>query len=103
MKAFFSAPQKIDLGYSVNRCSISPTVLKNVLNKNGKIKHLAQKWKTSIIILQVFIFDKTYQLVERDSALVHPESAPLVHPRVLFLKYIPLWAVFRKCLYIELN
>ena len=36
MKAFFSAPQKIDLGYSINRCSISPTVLEDVLNKNGK-------------------------------------------------------------------
>ena len=41
MKAFFSAPRKIDLGYSVNKCSISPTALKNSLNKNGKIKHVA--------------------------------------------------------------
>ena len=98
MKAFFSAPQKIDLGYSVNRCSISPTVLKNVLNKNGKIKHLAQKWKTSIIILQVFIFDKTYQLVERDSALVHPESAPLVHPRVRSFKVYSFMSCFWQCL-----
>ena len=41
MKAFFSAPQKINLGDSVNRCSISSTVLKNFLNKNGKIKYVA--------------------------------------------------------------
>ena len=41
MKAFFSEPQKISLGYSVNSCSISPTVLKNVINKNGKTQHVA--------------------------------------------------------------
>ena len=41
MKAFFSVSQKINLGYSVNGCIISPTVLKNFLNKNGKIKHVA--------------------------------------------------------------
>ena len=41
MKVFFSAPPKINLGYRVNKCSISVTVLKNFLNKNGKIKHVA--------------------------------------------------------------
>ena len=41
MKAFFSAPRKSNLGYSVNRCSISQTALKNFVNKNGKIKHVA--------------------------------------------------------------
>ena len=39
-----------------------------------------------MIILQIFVFDKTYHLVLRDSALVHPESAPSVHPRVHFFK-----------------
>ena len=39
-----------------------------------------------MIILQAFIFDKTYHLVLRDSALVHPESAPSMHPRVHFFK-----------------
>ena len=43
MKASFSAPRKINSGYSVNRCCISPTVLKNFLDKNGKIKHLPLK------------------------------------------------------------
>ena len=42
MRAFFSAPRKINLGCSVNRCSSSPTVLKNVLNKNSEIKHIKQ-------------------------------------------------------------
>ena len=36
--------------------------------------------------MQVFVFDKTYHLVLRDSALVHPERAPSVHPRVYFFK-----------------
>ena len=40
MKAFFSAPRKFNLGYSVSRCSIYRTVLKNFLNKNGKTKHV---------------------------------------------------------------
>ena len=35
-----------------------------------------------MIILQVFVFDKTYHLVLKDSALVHPESVPSVHPSV---------------------
>ena len=39
-----------------------------------------------MIILQVFVFDKTYHLVLKDSALVHPESAPSVHSRVHFFK-----------------
>ena len=39
-----------------------------------------------MIILQIFVLDKTYHLVLRDSALLHPESAPLVHPRVHFFK-----------------
>ena len=39
-----------------------------------------------MIILQIFVFDKTYHLVLRDSALVHPESAPLAHPRAHFFK-----------------
>ena len=38
MKAFLSPPRKVNLGYIVNRCGIFPTVLKNVLNRNGKIK-----------------------------------------------------------------
>ena len=40
----------------------------------------------SVIILQVFVFDKTYHLVLRHYALVHPESAPSVHPRAHFFK-----------------
>ena len=86
MKGFFSAPQKINLGYSINRSSTSPIVLKNFPNKNGKLKDVAYKWKTSMIILQVFVFDKTYHLVLKDSALIHPESAPSVHSRVHFFK-----------------
>ena len=39
-----------------------------------------------MMILQVFVFDKTYHLVLRDSALVHSESAPSLHPRVHFFK-----------------
>ena len=39
-----------------------------------------------MIIVQVFVFDKTYHPVLRDSALVHPESATSVHPKVHFFK-----------------
>ena len=39
-----------------------------------------------MIILQVFVFDKTYHLVLKDSTLVHPESAFTVHPMVHFFK-----------------
>ena len=41
MKPVFSASRKINLGCTVNRCSGSPTVLKNVLNQNRKLKHVA--------------------------------------------------------------
>ena len=37
-------------------------------------------------ILKDFVSDKIYHLVLRDSALVHPESAPLLHPRVHLFK-----------------
>ena len=86
MWANFSAPRKTDFGCTVNRCSGSPTVLKNAFNKKRKIKHDTSKGKTSVIILQIFVFDKTYHLVVRDSALMHPESAPSVHSRVHFFK-----------------
>ena len=86
MRAFFSTPQKINLGWTLNRWSGSTIVLKNVLNKKRKIKHVASKWKTFVIILQAFAFDKTYHLVLKDSALVQPESAPSVHLRVHFFK-----------------
>ena len=36
MRALLSAPQEINLGFSVNWCNGSSSVLKNVLNKNGK-------------------------------------------------------------------
>ena len=39
-----------------------------------------------MIILEVFVFDKTYHLVLRDSALVHPEIALSVYPRMPFFK-----------------
>ena len=55
-------------------------------SKKRKIKHVTPKWKTSVIILQVFVFDKTYHLVLKDSTLVHPERAPSVHSRVHLLK-----------------
>ena len=45
MKAFFRAARKINLGYTVKWLSGSPTVLKNVLNKMRKIKHVAPKKK----------------------------------------------------------
>ena len=86
MRAFFSASRKINLGCTVNRCSGSPTVFKNVLNKKRKIKHVAPMSKTSVIILQVFVFDKTNHLVLKDSTLAHHESAPSVHSRVYFFK-----------------
>ena len=41
---------------------------------------------TPVIILQVFVFDKTYHLVLKDSTFVQPKSAPSVHPRVHFFK-----------------
>ena len=41
MRAFFSAPREINLGCTVNRYIGSPTVLKKVLNKKRKIKHVA--------------------------------------------------------------
>ena len=94
MKVFFSAPRKINLGYSINRSSISPTVLRSFPNKNRKSKDVAYKWKTSMVILQVFVFDKTYHLVLKDSALVQPESAPSVHPRGHFFKSISLCELF---------
>ena len=39
-----------------------------------------------MIILQVFVFDKTYRLVLRDSVLVHLEGAPSLQSRVHFFK-----------------
>ena len=39
MRAFFSEPRKIDLGCTVISALLSATVLNNVLNKSGKIKH----------------------------------------------------------------
>ena len=48
---------------------------------------------TFVIILQVFVFDKTY-LVLRYSVLVHPESTPLVHPRVHFFKVYFFMSLF---------
>ena len=86
MMIFFSVPWKINLGCTVNRYSRSPTVLKNVLNNKPKLKHVSQKRKISVIILQVFVLDKTYNLVLRESALAHPESAPSMHPRVHIFK-----------------
>ena len=47
-----------------------------------------------MIIPQAFVFDKTYHLVLRDSALVHPESAPSVHPRLRFFKVYFLVSCF---------
>ena len=39
-----------------------------------------------MIIMQVFVFDKTYHVILKDSVLVHPENAPSVYPRVHFFK-----------------
>ena len=39
-----------------------------------------------MIILQDFGFDKTYHLALKKFTLVHPESAPSVHPGMHFLK-----------------
>ena len=39
-----------------------------------------------MIIQQIFVFDKTYHLVLKDSTLVYPKSAQSVHPRVHFFK-----------------
>ena len=44
-----------------------------------------------MIILQVFVFDKTYHLVLRDSVLLHPKSAPSVHPTVKFICILYLY------------
>ena len=46
-----------------------------------------------MIFLQVFVFNKTYHVVLRDSGLMHPESAPSVHSRVNLLKYTSMRAV----------
>ena len=86
MRAFLDALRNINLGCIGDRCSGSPTVLKNVLNEKCKIKHVPLKCKTSVIILQVFVFHKAYHLVLRDSALVHLESATSVHTTAHFLK-----------------
>ena len=94
MRAFFSAPRKIDLGCSVSRFSSSSTIFKNFLNKNGKIKHAKSKGKTSVIVLQVFVFDKTYFLFLMDSDLVRPESTPSVHSRVHYFEVHYLMSCF---------
>ena len=47
-----------------------------------------------MIILQIFVFNKTYHLVLRDSALVHPEIAPSAHPRVHFFKVFSFVSCF---------
>ena len=47
-----------------------------------------------MIILQIFVLDKPCQLVLRDSALVHPESAHSVHPRVHFFKVYSFVTLF---------
>ena len=73
MTVFFSAPQKVNLGCSVNRCSSSPTLLTGSFDKNDEIKYVAQKLKTYLIILKIFIFDKTNHMVLNNSALVYPK------------------------------
>ena len=45
-----------------------------------------KKRKTSVIILQDFLFDKIYHLVPRDSVLVHLERTPSVYLRVYLFK-----------------
>ena len=40
MRDSFSAPWKINLGCTANRCSGSLTVLKNVLKRNAKMKYI---------------------------------------------------------------
>ena len=37
-------------------------------------------------MLQIFVFDKTYHLILKDSTFVHPERAPSVHSGVHFFK-----------------
>ena len=49
-----------------------------------------------MVILQIFVFDKTCHLVLGDSALVYPESAPSVHPRVHFFKVYSFVSCFLK-------
>ena len=36
--------------------------------------------------MQDFVFEKAYHVVLKDSVLVHPKSAPSVHPRMHFFK-----------------
>ena len=47
-----------------------------------------------MIILEIFVFDKTDHLVLRDSALVQRESTPSAHPRLNFLKLYFLVSCF---------
>ena len=41
IRAFFTEPWKFNFGVTVNKCSSSPTLLKKVLNKKRRIKHVA--------------------------------------------------------------
>ena len=53
-----------------------------------------------MIILHVFVFEKTYFPVLWDSALVYPESAPSLYSRMHFFKQ---YSFVSCCLAISLN
>ena len=48
--------------------------------------------------MQFFVFDKTYPMVPRDSALVYSESASSVHPRVHSFKLCSFVSCFETVL-----
>ena len=50
-----------------------------------------------------FVFDKIYHMVLKDSALVHPESAPSIHPRMPFFKVYSFVSYFPTNAFIKLN
>ena len=66
---------------SDRRCRSSSTVLKNFLIKNGKKSMQCKSERLLWLCCKVLLFYKTYLVVLRDSALVHP--------RVHFSKYTP--------------
>ena len=55
-------------------------VVLQLFSKYSKIKLTALKWKASVIILQVFVFDKTYHFFLSKTAWAHSESSPSVRP-----------------------
>ena len=85
-KIFRDHEGSINLGCTINRWSGSPTVLKNIPDKKRKLNMQHKIERLLWQFFKFFVLNKTYHLALRDSALLHPESAPLVHGMVHFFK-----------------